>query len=391
MKACGTLRIAIALTSLMILNGCWDRVEIEDVGITLGIGFDMPDKNTMPSDKEKQLISMTHHFAIPEQFSSKGGTTAKKSYTNLASTGEQVLENVSEISMRLSRTPSYEHLRVIVINENVAKTIALKNIINFLLRNSETRRSMPVLISQGPTIQVFEKEAIATNPAVKLRGMTENFRKTLSIPPSLKLGDLSEKLTGKKSFVIQKVVTTATESKLSGAAVVKGETGKMAGWLSEEETTGLNLLYPDHQRRGVIKGIDKRSGGPLVFEVHHLNRKITPRLFEDRVDFEVELNVVGRLREDWVFPGNAFDQEFVARSESAIKQSIERLINKALSKTQKTFKVDVAGFGKRLQIKNPKLWSKLKDNWDDRFTQSVINVKVVVKIIEFGTTATKKG
>ncbi|WP_179136061.1 Ger(x)C family spore germination protein [Paenibacillus sp. 32352] len=391
MRGSSIIRIAFAFLSLVTLIGCWDRVEIEEVGITLGIGFDMADKKTDTTGREGQRISMTHHFAIPEQFSSKGGVKSKKSYVNLTSTGEQVFENVNEISTRLSRIPSYEHLRIIVINEEVAKSIDLRNIVNFLLRNSETRRSMPVLIAQGPTVQVLEKEGIATNPALKLKGMTEDYHKSLSMPPSLKLGDLSEKLTGKNSFVIQKVSTTEREAKLAGAAVIKGKTGKMVGWLTEEETTGLNFLYPDHKRQGVVKGIDPKSGNAIVFEVHKLNRTISPQSLGDKIDFAVELNIEGRLREDWVYPGNAFDKEFISRAELAAKESVEKLVQKALSKTQKTFKADVADFGKKLQIQNPKLWNKVKENWDDIFSRSVISVKVDVKILEFGTTATKKG
>lgn len=393
--SCAALALLLLLT---ITTGCWDRREIEDVGIVLGIGFDEPDKSI--SDREKKgpiggkqgkrpSLSMVHQFAIPKQFAAKEAGTSQKDYINLISEGTPVFENIRELSTRAQRSPSYEHLRIIVISESIARSIDLNHIINFLLRNTETRRSTRVMISHGKTRDVFEKRGIVRNPSLGIKELMENYRTTLNMAPEFKLGDMSENLTGKISFIAPRIDPSGKEAKIAGAAVIKGKSATMIGWLGEEEMKGLNLLKGERKNTGVITGLDPSSDKMIVYEIRTLKSKIKPQFTKDKLSFTVEIYTEGKLREDWVDPGNAFEPEFIRRAELATKASIQKAAEKALSKTQKEFKVDVVGFGKKLYIQYPRMWKKLKENWDDQFSETQVNVKVNVQIQEFGTKGTK--
>ncbi|NOU85508.1 Ger(x)C family spore germination protein [Paenibacillus sp. LMG 31460] len=391
----------LALLLLVIsMTGCWDRKEIEDVGIVLGIGFDEPSKNMTEREKngsidgkkgKRQAISMIHQLAIPKQFAAKEAGISQKDYINLISEGTSVFENIRELSTRAERSPSYEHLRIIVISETIARNIDLNNLINFLLRNTETRRSIRVVISQGKAEDAFEKSGIVRNPALVLRELADNYQKTLSMANEFKLGDMSEKITGKTSFIVPRVDTTKKEAKIAGAAVIKGKTAKMIGWLGEKEIVGLNLLKGEKKNSGIISGSDPKSGETIVYEIRTVKSKIKPQVKGDKLSFAVEIHSEGKLREDWVDPGNAFDQEFIKRAEQATEVSIQELVEKVLTRTQNDFKVDVIGFGKKLSINYPQIWKKMKEDWDDEFSGVEVEVKVKVKIQEFGTRGTKKG
>ncbi|MFB0840648.1 Ger(x)C family spore germination protein [Paenibacillus oleatilyticus] len=399
MRTARSLRVLSASLFLLSMTGCWDRVEIEDVGIVLGIGFDMPaheatnQENGMPKGKQGKVerIAMTHHFAVPKQFSAKEGVSAQKDYINIFSEGRVVFDNINGLSTRLSRTPSYEHLRVILISEEVARSFDLRDIINFLLRNPEARRSIRVLVCEGKTRTVLEKKGIVANPALNLRGLVEGFRKTLRIPPIMKLGDLSENLTKKENFVIQWVTAAREETTLSGAAVIRGKDARMAGWLDEEETVGLNWLKGERKRTGIIEGTDPISGEKIVYEVRKFARSIKPRHKDGRISFQVEIKTEGRLREDWVDSDDAFNEKFIARAERAAEASIKSSLKKVLVKMQKKLRLDAAGFGKRLQVEYPQVWNKVKENWDSTFSEASIEVKVNARIVEFGTRGSRGG
>ncbi|MGF9914195.1 Ger(x)C family spore germination protein [Paenibacillus ehimensis] len=395
MRTARRLRLLSAVLFLVFMTGCWDRVEIEDVGIVLGIGFDMPanQENGMREGKQSkpERISMIHHLAVPKQFAVKEGGSGQKDYINVVSEGRVVFDNINGLSTRLSRTPSYEHLRVILISEEVARSFDLKNIINFLLRNPETRRSIRVLICEGKTKNELEKKGIVANPAINLRGMTEGYRKTLRMPPIMKLGEMSENLTKKENFVIQWVSAAHEEATISGAAVIRGKDAKMAGWLDEEETVGLNWLKGERRRSGIIEGTDPKSGASIIFEVHKIARTIKSKPKDGHISFDVEIKAEGRLREDWVDLDDAFKEEFISRAERAAEAAIQTSIKKALVKMQQKLMLDAAGFGKRLQIEYPRVWSKVKGKWDPMFSECPINVKVNVRITEFGTRGSKGG
>ncbi|MGZ0041321.1 Ger(x)C family spore germination protein [Paenibacillus ottowii] len=382
-----TIYIYTVLLLLIFLTGCWDRKEIEDVGIVLGIGLDKSEKNEL----NQQSISMLHQFAIPKQFASKDTGGSQKDYLNLVSEGTPVFKNIRELSTRSDRLPSYEHLRIIVISQGLARNIDLKRITNFLLRNTDTRRSIRVVIDKGNAKDIFEKHGISTNPSLVLRALSDNYKTSLMMPHESKLGDISEKLTGKTSFIVPGVETTYAEAKFAGAAVIKGNLAKMIGWLNEEEVTGLNLLKGEKKQNGIINGTDPKSGEAIVYEIRTIKSKIKPIFKGNRISFEVEINTMGKLREDWVDPGNAFESEFIKRAEQATEASIREAVSKTLSKIQKNLRVDVAGFGTKLRIKNPRAWNKLIEDWDEEFSEMQVEVKVNVKIQEFGTKGAKKG
>ncbi|OKP91009.1 hypothetical protein A3844_03950 [Paenibacillus helianthi] len=387
MRTDKTLYIYTLLLLLVFLTGCWDRKEIEEVGIVLGIGLDQSDEK----ESNHQSISMLHQFAVPKQFAASDTGTSQKDYINLVSEGDTVLKNIREMSTRADRPPSYEHLRIIVISQALARDIDLKRITNFVLRNTDTRRSIRVVIDEGNAKDIFEKRGISTNPALLLRALSDNYKTSLTMPSESKLGDISEKLTGKTSFIVPGVETTDAGVKSAGGAVIKGSLAKMIGWLDEEEVAGLNILKGEKRQNGIVKGTDPKSGEAIVYEIRTIKSKIKPKFKGNHISFEVKIHTVGKLREDWVDPGNAFKSELIKRAEQATEASIRESVGKTLSKMQKSLKVDVAGFGTKVRIENPRIWNKLKEDWDEEFSEMPVEVKVNVKIQEFGTKGAKNG
>jgi spore germination protein len=394
--------LIFALLSLIMTTGCWDRTEIEDIGIVLGIGIDKPKTITAKKRAEKEVkeekekigkhprFSLVHHYIVPKAVAGKQGVGKQKPYENIITEEESIFEVIRELSTHTSRSPSYQHLKIIVISEEIVRTIDLRNIIDFFLRNPETRRTIKVLIAKGKTREVFEiPDPMATNPALKLFEMTRNTKKTLRMAPELNLGDMSEKLTGETSFVIQRVVPSEKETKIAGAAVIKGKTRKMIGWLGEEEIEGLNWLSGKGEA-GIIKGTDKETGKVIIYEVYKMKSSIQPKVQGNNISFTVTIETEGALREDWLIPGDAFKESLIKRAEKATETEIKTLAQKALKKTQKDFKVDVAGFGKQLSIHYPKVWKEVKKDWDRHFSTIPVEIKVNVHIREFGTRGAKE-
>lgn len=386
------------LLSLIMITGCWDRVELEDIGIVLGVAIDesatkaakKQEKEELKGQaKERKHILMVHHFIIPQEVEGKTRTGKNKPYSNVINEGETIFEIVRELSTRVARPPNYEHLKVIVISEEIARSTDLRDIINFFLRNPESRRTIKMLIAKGKARETFEKKPpIMANPALKMAKMIENTRKTLRMAPEMTLGDMSEKLTSETSFVMQRVVTSKTGTKIAGATVINGKTHKMVGWLGEDEMEGLNWMS-GKGKAGIVKGTDQKTGKNMVYEVGKMRSRIKPKVQGNNISFTVDIETEGSLREDWLEPGNAFKENLIKRAEKAAEMEIKRLTQKALTKTQKKFKVDVAGFGKQLSIYYPKVWKEVKKDWDKHFSKIPVDINVKVQISEFGTRGTK--
>ncbi|MED0677784.1 Ger(x)C family spore germination protein [Aneurinibacillus thermoaerophilus] len=386
------------LLSLIMITGCWDRIELEDIGLVLGVAIDesatkaakKQEKEELKGQaKERKHILMAHHFIIPQEVSGKTSIAKRKPYSNVINEGETIFEIVRELSTRVARPPNYEHLKVIVISEEIARSTDLRDIINFFLRNPESRRTIKMLIAKGKARETFEKRpSIMVDPALEMAKMIENTKKTLRMAPEMTLGDMSEKLTSETSFVMQRVVTSKTGTKVAGATVINGKTHKMVGWLGEDEMEGLNWMS-GKGKAGIVKGTDQKTGKTMVYEVGKMRSRIKPKVQGNNISFTVDIETEGSLREDWLEPGNAFKENLIKRAEKAAEMEIKRLTQKALTKTQKKFKVDVAGFGKQLSIYYPKVWKEVKKDWDKHFSKIPVDINVKVQISEFGTRGTK--
>ncbi|UUZ96734.1 Ger(x)C family spore germination protein [Paenibacillus sp. P25] len=262
-----SLLIGIVCASLVALTGRWDRKEIEEIGIVLGIGL----------DAAKDRMTMVHSLAVPKAFAAKEKGKLKN-YVNVVSEGDVVFKNVRDLAASLVRYPTYEHLKVVVISEELARTFDLRKVMDFLLRNSETRRSIKVMISQNKAKDVFEPvPPLESNSALKLSELADAASQTLTIAPKLKLGEMSARLSAGTSFVMQRVTMTKQGAKLSGGAVIRGSDGKWIGWLDENAMQGLNLMLKgDKRRNGIISATDPDSGARFVYEIRELTSTITP-------------------------------------------------------------------------------------------------------------------
>lgn len=387
--------------SLIMITGCWDRHEIENLGIVIGVAIDKP-KQTEAVEKEKKeaiehkygkrhRLTLTHQFVVPKVIGGqgKGGSSEKKPYSNVSSEGDTIFQIIRENSTVSSRPPFYEHLEVLVISEDVARSINMQKLLNLFIRDHEIRRKVNVVIAKGSARAVLEVEPTKEDlPAQKLSMLMRNMHKTSRMAPKLTLGEMSEKMAAESSFLMPRVVVHGNSVKLAGAAVIKGKINNLIGWLGEEEIDGLNWLTGKAEG-GIVEAVDEQTKELIVYELFNLKSSIKPEVNGGEISFTVKIESEGRLGEDWTMYGNAFEEEFMQRVKKAVEDEIKLVVNKALRKTQKEFKVDVAGFGKQLSIKYPKVWQEVKKDWDEQFSRIPVQVKVQINIRRFGTKGAK--
>ncbi|BAU28329.1 spore germination protein [Aneurinibacillus soli] len=375
-------RWAVLFVWILVITGCWDRTEIEDIGIVTGIAIDQPEKMDKQG-KDNKKIDLTHNIVIPQAAAGKSAGS-KKAYANVTTKTESVFEGIRQVSTVTGNSPSYEYLKVLAISEDIARAHNLQELLNFFLRNTEARRTVKVVIVQGKAKDVLDKHPIIeNNPAVNLSDIVENSKKVIQVTPEVTLGDVSKRLTSQRSLVIPRVMVVKDKAQMSGAAVIKGKNAKMIGTLTPEEVGGLSLLRGE-VKNGIVKG-KTAKGKFLVFEVDRIQHQIQSEVEKEQVHFTLRINVKGKLREDNVMAEDDFDEKVLQEAERVIQNQLEKLTQRTLRKTQKELKVDVIGFGKELSIENHQVWKKYEQNWDEAFSRMPVKVDIQTKIMEFGT------
>ncbi|MEJ8546038.1 Ger(x)C family spore germination protein [Brevibacillus borstelensis] len=398
---------ALLILSALVTSSCWDRREIEELGIVIGMSVDHARQKQQTSEEEKQFvhrhkkllpISITYQIVNPKIIggSTRGNPTNQKPYINITSSGDTAFQIVRETSTRIGRPPFFMHLKIIILGEEVSRKVDLTQLLNFNLRDTEMRRTVYLTIADGKGKEVLETSPKNEDlPSFELLSLINNLAKTIHIAQPISIGTVSEHLSADTSFCVPRVVIHQKEMKLAGAAIVSGKTGKMLGWIGEEETAGINLIQgtgksEEGHKGGIIEAVIKGSSEPFSFEIGKIHSKIIPSVKNGQLSFKVSIKMEGRLGEDWYLNEDAFKEDYLQKVNAAVKKRIEEIVTNTLKKTQKEYRVDVAGFGKQLHIHNPKEWKKRKENWDEEFSRIPVSLDVTVKTEEFALKGKKR-
>ncbi|MDR4929648.1 Ger(x)C family spore germination protein [Peribacillus simplex] len=381
------------------LTGCWSSHEIEEQSLGIGLAFDNAKQSSIEKKlneqgdgySKKDLITATYQFITPQVASSttKQSGPQQKSYVNVSETGDSVLQMTRELSLRSEHPLDAHHMKVIVISEKLAKSYGLEQLLDFNLRDNDFRPSCLVLISKGRASNTLETKTAREIPAFRLVGIVENAYRTARILPPMSLIKVESKIKSESSFLLQNVLSVNGEVKFAGAAVIDGKTHKMSGTWNEEELEGVTWIT-GKGKGGVVKSLGKETGQLIVYEIESMKSTIIPRVKGDNISFDVNIESVGRLSENWVVSGDSFKNEFLKKAEKSSEKEVKRLVGNVLEKMQKEYQVDVAGFGNRLRIEHPKVWKKVKKDWDQTFSETPINYHVKLTIKDYGTSGGSK-
>ncbi|WP_026594108.1 Ger(x)C family spore germination protein [Bacillus sp. UNC437CL72CviS29] len=396
-RSVNNMRLLLVVSSVLLLlalTGCWSSHEIEELGFAVGLAYDKGKETDVEREIEakgggyqkKNLVTSTFQFVKPQSSSGggKGGGSQPKPYTNISETGDSLHQSIREVALRRERPIIFHHTKVIVVSAKLARTYSLKQLLDVFIRDNEMRPSCLVLISKGRASETLKSKEEGEIPAFRLSGISDNEYRSSRILPPMPLAKLPGKIQSGASFLLPNVISVNGEVKFAGAAVIKGKTKKLRGFLNENELEGL-MWVTAKGKSGLVRSFDEETGKPVMYEVKSMKSKIQPHVKGDSISFDVDIQSEGRLSEKRIASGKPFENKFLKSVEKATEQEVKRLVKQALKKTQKQYKVDVAGFGNRLKIKYPKVWKKVEKDWDKTFSKVPIKYNVKITIQDYGT------
>ncbi|MDN3362394.1 Ger(x)C family spore germination protein [Priestia megaterium] len=393
------LLVFLSVFLLVPLTGCWSSHEIEERSLGVGVALDKGKESMIEKEFDEQgggyarknLITSTYQLITRQVASSttKQGGPQQKSYVNVFETGDSAFQMLRELSLRSDTPLTSPHMKVMVIGEALARSYSLEQLVDQSLRDNDFRPSCLMFISKGRASDTLESKTAGEIPAFRLSTMVENAYRTTRILPPMPLIKLESKIQSRSSFLLQNVVSANGEIKFAGAGIIKGKTNKMIGFLNEEELDGLTWIT-GKGKGGLVKSFDKKTGQLIVYEIESMKSHIQPHVKGNNISFDVHIESVGRLSESWMTSGSSFNNQFLQNAQKTSEKKVKHLVRNVLEKMQTKYKVDVAGFGNQLRIKSPRVWMRVKDNWDQTFSEVPINYDVKLTIKDYGASGSKK-
>lgn len=387
-------RLLVLLTTIVfLLTGCWSSKEIEDLSIYAGVAIDagtateQEQKIVEKGSKEyakKDEISLTVQVVPVKAFGSKTKTDSgnARQFNNVTLSGNSVLDIMRQYSVWRDRPVIGHHLKVIVISNDALKKYEIGQLTDFILRDNDIRPSALLFLSEGDA-----RETLLTNnpgevPAFKIQDMTRNRFRTNKILEGFNLTELDAHSNSKQSFMLQNIIATEGHIEFSGAGIIKGDTGHWIGNLTQDEVATINMIN-GKTKGGIIKAYNER-GKQIVYEIKDFKSKMKCTIKGDDISYHVEIKSDGRLIENWDDKENFSEINYQEKAEKIFEERVMKMIESVMKKTQKVYQADVIGFQECISIRNPKMWKKVKDRWDEVYADIPVKFDVKLTITDFG-------
>lgn len=379
-----SLLVILCFPLLIVLAGCWDQTNIEEHGFVIGTAVDFADDDT-----GEKTLAMTNQIVSPGDLGTpENGSSDQPPYINLTTTGKSLFDISRNMLKEISRAPYYEHLRFVIVSEEVARDPEVfASIMDVFIRNRQMRRGIKVVIAEGEAKNILEINPKPEKlPVMYVDMITDNAYAAMDMIEPVRLGKLHSYLLNESSYVLPRIRVHEDHVDYNKVVVFNGKKDQMVGDLNDLETIGMHLIKGD-MNGGIIKF--KLENHTMVFEIERLKSgiKIDPQHPED-MDISVNIKTEGNLAEMYGSK-TLLEPSYLADIEEEVGKQIEDYANRAINKAQQDYELDVLGIDETLKVKHPKIWKKVKSNWENGenyFASSRIHVSVDVNIRETGAT-----
>ncbi|MDM5333897.1 Ger(x)C family spore germination protein [Ureibacillus composti] len=372
----------------LLLAGCWDRRELNQLAITLAIGI----------DKVEDDYQVSAQVVVPSVVStnSTGGGTMVTLYS---ARGETVYEAFRKMTKDSPRKIYPGHTRILVVGEELAQE-GIAESLDLLSRDSELRPDFYVVVAKENTAaNILNVTTPVENiPANKMFNSLKMSEIAWSGTKSIKLDELIEDLVsdGKEAVLTgveivgnqeqgsskQNIESISPSARIryDNLAVFKDD--QLVGWLTEDETIGFSYVTDSVQTS--VKAISCPNEGKATIEVIQVNSELKGNIKNGKPVVNIKINVEGDVG-SVECKINLNELKTIHSLEKIYEKEMQDNIKKTIATLQTKYKTDIFGFGEEIHRSNPKEWNTIKNNWEEEFSNLTTNVDVDLKILGTGT------
>lgn len=373
--SCMFIKIFICILLIISLTGCWNRRELDTLGIVMGVGVDKPD--------EPGKVKITAQVVKPGEIKSAkkegGGGSGADAYLNIEDTGDTVFSTLRDMTNQSSRKLFFPHNQVLIIGRGIAEE-GVRKYVDFFTRDPETRNNVWVLVAQGTAGEVLEaKPQLEKIPANNISKIVEGEAAATSQTLAVRLRDFLEKLMSKTSAPVAPIIQVSGDgdkkfAEITGTAVFKDD--KLVGKLDKFEGRGL-LWVLGKVKSGIIN-VEGPLNDKVSLEIIHAQGKLAPEIKGNEITIKITVNEEGNIGEE---TGNE-DLSKVTEIDILEQRKTEVIRNEIMAAVKKAqeLNADIFGFGDAVHKKYPKQWKSMESNWDEIFPNIKVEVKIEAKL-----------
>lgn len=253
-------KLLILLLIPLFLGGCYDYNELGDLAIVAGVGIDYQD----------ETYEVTFEILSTKKEGDQGASSS--TYT-VSAKGNTVAEAFSKNGTNMDKVPYYDHIKVVVINEEIAKN-HLKQVSELLIRNSKLRNEFYMTVTKDKAKDIIssssKEKPIASTFIVDLLEHSSDSNSAGYYAPFTKtLGTI---LTGGEDAIMSTLKLKDDKIVLDGMAVYKDY--ELKNIYNLEDASIINLLNNFHPKTVFF---EKSCGNnKTVISIYESDIKVEP-------------------------------------------------------------------------------------------------------------------
>ncbi|NLL82301.1 MAG: Ger(x)C family spore germination protein [Tissierellia bacterium] len=368
--------LILLIISMVLTTGCWDMLEVDQRIYPYTAGYDL-------LDKEKEIYNIT--FSYPN-LTALGKNAVSEDLANIKTIeAENIFEAMHNISTELQYSFYFKHLKAIILSEEVAlQEKLMRETVDGIFRDFTANKNLEMLLVKGSARQVLEAvKNTARIQAVEgvLNSMLENLQKSALFTPK-KLGEFIFDMDICGTSVIPIVQAKEDGVEISGGAVFKDY--KLVGYITGTQNRDIAYLRNEIDN---FSYTTKYKGNEITLMLTDISSK--PKLIEatDKIKIKMEVKLEAHIHSYII--GKEYQintKEILKDIENQIAKEHQAQFKNTIGLFQKEYKADILEIGDYLYKFHPKLWKKVKEDWDKIYPEIEIDFDVEVAIRRRGLT-----
>jgi spore germination protein KC len=368
------LMLVLYALLLVMLTGCWDRKEINDIAILQLSAFDqMPDTG---------MYRGYVQIAIPKtigagQLTTSGGSK-QKSYMPLIGYGRSIEAMTVILERKLSRDELPSHRRIFMVGDTLARN-DIAPLLDLISRNPKSRLRTYIVVARGTDAKSIAETEYPLE-ATKEEVLREIIVRKMKIPSMLRDFYAASAATGIEP--IAAAFTKESDGRILLNSIALFNKSKLVGYVDNMQAVALTSLF-GKQPFGDVDVTLPDQENHISVRVTNLKVKRHVKIVDDMPQFSLAITATGRIMDNRT-TFDPSDPAIVAKLNATFQQQILDLYQQLFRALQQTYKTDCAGLGQTVYRTNPKVWKKIEKKWPEIFPELDVQMEVSANISQMG-------
>lgn len=302
-----------------------------------------------------------------------------------------IFDAIRNLAKFSSRRVYWAHNKVIVISEDLDKSVGINDIVDFFARNHELRMRTWVVITPNQASElVATKTGLEVVPGTSIDNLFR-YTRIASAAPKVDMRTLQANYLGSGTEVVLPVVQikprgisekdthefgSSPQVELAGTAYF--DKNKLKGILTEDESQALMWFVDSPDSLVLVLHCPDNSLERVSLEMKTHHFSVDPVYQKARLGFNIRLAASFDMVElgcPWQQRQQAIIRSLEQQAEHKLTHEITSVI--AVSQRNET---DFLGFGERFEDRYPAEWKQVQPIWNSTLSSAKINVHVTVHI-----------